>query len=324
MLSGAIKKITSDSTGDFAKHYVKLITDEVEDVELKKNEPLTVGDITIEANLLTVYYYPETLKNIMIKILEEDKNDEYILDLLPHIDISKEELREKIDSAIEDVITEFNSLPQDEELMVMKVYVANDGSILGRKLEILNNKEVHSTLGFFYAKQNNKGAYNLYLKDPKNNITISGSHIKEDEAYTGSLTLDYTDIEKSTEFNVKYDGLRTEAKNGRLYTYGTFSISSYSMMGMDLVFEFDAKDDTQLLTGKLNMGKSSLVTIETSAKLIEDYSIPIPDENAETYDMVTEIDGYYSTMDLDGFISALTEKLGINLKGLAESLLPIF
>jgi|LSQX01.3.fsa_nt_gb hypothetical protein len=324
-LSASIKKIISDSTADFVKRYVKLITDEITDVELKKNEQLTVGDITAEANLLTVYFYPETLKNISTKVLEEAKNDEYILDLLPLFQVSKDDYQEEIDEAIEEAKENLDSLPQDKELMVMNVYVANDGSILGRKIEILDEDDGNSILGFFYVEDSNKGAYDLYIdNDDDSDIKIIGSHTKENGAYSGSLTFEVTDATGPIEFDVDYEGLKVEAKNGQMYTYGSFSISSYALMGMEIAFEFDVKDDAQVSAIKLNMGKSSLVTLEASTKYIKDFAIPKPDANAETYDMVTDIDVYSSTIDFEGFISTLSDRLGVDLQGLLGNLLPMY
>lgn len=323
-LSKTIKKLSSDSTGDFVKRYAKLITDEIKDVELKKNERLTVGDITTKANLLTVYFYPETLRNISTKVLEEAKNDEFILDLLPLFYITKEEYQEEIDYVIEEAKLNLDSLPQDKELMVMNIYVANDGSILGRKLEILNDYDGNSTLGFFYVDQNDKGAYDYYIdNEDDSDIKITGGHIKENGAYTGSLTFEVADETRPTEFDVDYEGLKVEAKNGQMYSYGSFSISSYALMGIEIAFEFDVKDDAQLSTIKLNMGKSSLVTLEASTKYIKDFAIPKPDANAETYDLVTEIDGYTSTIDIEGFISTLSDRLGVDLQGLIGNFLPM-
>jgi hypothetical protein len=324
-LSDTIKKITSDSSADFVKRYTKLITGEIEDVELKKNEELTVGDITTNANLLTVYFYPETLKNISTKVLEEAKNDEYILDLLPLFDISKEEHQEKIDSAIIEAKENLDSLPQDKELMIMNLYVANDGSILGRKLEIIDEVEGNSSLGFLYIEQNNQGAYDLYIdNDYDSDIKITGSHIKEKGAYTGSLTFEVTDETGPTEFDVDYEGFRIERKNDQIYTYGNLSISSYAMMGMEIALEFDVKDDAQVSVLKLKMGKSSLVTLEASTKYIKNFAIPKPDGSLETYDMVTEIDDYSSTIDISGFISTLSDKLGVDLEGLIGNFIPMY
>lgn len=324
-LSDTIKNLTSDSSGDFVKRYVKLITDQIEDVELNKKEQLTVGDIRVDSNLLTVYFYPETLKNISTKILEEAKNDEFILDLLPLFAVSKEEYQEAVDETITDLKQRLESLPQDKELMIMNVYVGSDGSILGRKLEIIDDLGDSSTLGLFNIKQNNEGAYDFYITNSsEDNIQVIGSHTKSDGAYSGSATFVINNGASPTEFDIEYDGIKTEVKNNRMYNYGSLSLSSYAMMGMEIAIEFDVKGDEQLAAINLNMGKSSLVTLNTSTKYLKNYTIPKPDKSSETYDMLTEIDSYYSTIDIEGYIATLSDRLGVDLKNLLGSLLPMY
>lgn len=323
--SDAIKLITPEKTGDFIKRYGKLITNEIEDVELSKKEELTVGDITVESNLLTVYFYPETLKNISSSVLEVAKNDEFIIDLLPLFDMTKEEYQSEIDKAIVDAKNNLDSLPQDKELMVMKVYVGGDGKILGRNIEIIEDNKTTSTLGFFNVEENNKGAYEFYINNSdESDIQIKGSHTKEDGAYTGALTFEVTDETGPTEFTLEYDGLKLVPSKDRMNIYGSISLSSYAMMGMKLVIEHDVKDDAQLADIILKMGKSSLVTLETSTKYLEDFTIPQPDKNAEVYDMLTETDGYALTMDIDGYISSLSDKLGVDLQSLLGYFMPMY
>ncbi|TAH74907.1 MAG: hypothetical protein EWM47_01120 [Anaerolineaceae bacterium] len=325
--SEVFKKYTADSTGDFIKRYVKLITDEVEDVKLTKKEKLVVGDLTVESNLLTVYFYPETLKNITTRVLEEAKNDELILDLLPSFDITKEEFISKVDDAINNAKETFDNLPQDDEIIIMKVYVGKDGSILGRTMEFINSLEDTRTLGLSYIEDNNKGAYELYLdnNDGESIFNVAGSHTIENKAYTGSASFEMVSEETgSVEFEIEYEDIKTEIKNKNMYIYGNIGLSSYDMMGMEVVLEFDVKDDAQLMAIKLNLGKSSLVTLETSSKYLEDFTIPKPDENAQIFDASTDSDGYASTINIQEFISSLSDRLGVDLEGLLGSFLPIF
>ena len=96
------------------------------------------------------------------------------------------------------------------------------------------------------------------------------------------------------------------------------------MMGMEIALEFDVKDDAQLSTLKLNMGKSSLVTLDMSTKYLKDFTIPKPDQNAITYDLLTDMDGYVSTIDIEGYISALSDRLGVDLQSLLGNFLPMY
>lgn len=323
-LTELLEKLSSESTGDFIKRYAKIITSEIDDVKLTKKVPLTVGDVTVESNLLTVTIYPETLKNIIIKSLKEAKNDEYILDILSSFNISKGEYLDVIDESIEEITDSLGEHSEDDEVVVMKLYVGKDGNILGRKTQIISPSGESVDINFLNVSQNDKGAYDLLIsEDEDDTIRIKGNHSIKNEAYTGSGQLIVNSYETgSMEFDFEYEGLKTEIKNKSVFLYGNISLSSYEMMGMEIVLEFDAKDGEQLFAIKLNMGKSSLVTLETSTKSLDNFTIPKPDGNADIYDMLTEIEDYTLTMDVLGYISTLSDRLGVNLEGLLGGLLP--
>ena len=325
--SEAMKKLSSDSAGELVKRYAKLITDEIEDVKLTKNEKLTVGELTADTNLLTVSLYPETLKNITIGVLEEAKGDEFILEFLPLFEMTKEEFIAEIDETIEEAKSSFDSLPQDDVVMLMKVYVGSDGSILGRTMELINVHQDTITMGFSSVEQNNKGAYEFYISEnnEENIVNVSGSHSIENKAYTGTATFEVLSEDTGDiEFEIEYEDISYELKNNKPYLYGNINLSSYAMMGMEVALELDVKDDAQLATIKLNMGKSSLVTLETSTKYLEDFTIPKPDSNAQSFDALTETNEYAATLKLEEYISALSDRLGVDLNGLLGSFLPIY
>lgn len=324
--------LSSEKTGEFIKRYTALITDQIKDVELSKGENIAVKDVSVKANLLTITLNYEDFSDILRTVLKEAKDDEYIMDLLRIFNISKEDYEEEIDYALEELDDmdndpDFTAAYKDSKL-VMKVYVGNDGNIIGRKLDI-HNPEVTHTISFFNVEKNNKGAYkfNFHEEDWSTDITVTGSHSIDKDAYTGSAVVDIVsdDVEvPQLSFKLDYEGLKTVIKNDRIYSYGRMTLSSHAMMGMELAFEYDVKDDAQLVTLKLNMGSSSLVTLETSTKYLKDFVIPEPDKNAEVFDMTDEIDAYSYTIDTEKFISNLSQKLGVNLEDLLGNMLPFY
>lgn len=314
--------LKSERTGKFIKHYIKLITEEIQDVKLTKAESLTVGSLTVDANLLTVTIYPEDLLKITTKILEEAKNDEYIMDILSLLNLSKVEFNDVIDEALEEAKDYFAEFEEEDALILMDVYVSNDGSILGRRLDFPD-----AAIGSFYVEHNNKASYEYFIKseNSNSNIRITGSHSIKDKAYTGEAALDIfsqDSIMSAISFEVLYEDVKTVVKNNRMYNYGQITLSSYLFNGMDLTLEQDVIDEQQLVTLKLNFGSSPLVTLESSSKYIDNFKIPAKDKNAEIYDAITEIDAYYSTLNLQEYLSELSGKLGINLNGLFGSFIP--
>lgn len=323
----ALNLLSSENIGDFIKRYSALIIGEVKDVTLTKDEQVTIGEITVESNLLTARFYPETLLDIYTKVLEEARNDEYILDLLALLDTSKEEYNSNIDKALLDIKDKLQELDPEKELLTMNIYVAGDGRILGRELEFLDNTHDGSTIAYYYLQQKDKGSYEFYIKDnEETKFSLTGSHTKDNGTYSGGAVLEtlIRDDKGHTiySFDIDYKDVKTVVKNNRIYNYGSFNLSTGFMMGMEIVIEYDVKDDARLSTISLNMGRSSLVTLESSAKYINDFTIPTPDENADYYDILTESNEYYSTIDIQEYISSLSNRLGLDLEGLLGSFLP--
>ena len=218
-------------------------------------------------------------------------------------------------------------MPNDKAIFVMKVYVGSDGQILGRTLEPSDNNTNNGTLEILNIRQDDKGAYDISLKGNNGNhiLKVTGSHTIADKAYTGAAKIMMTtDKGESTEIDIEYDEIKTVIKDKRIYSYGEISFSTSSMLGFDLVIEYDAKDDEQLSTIKLNMGSSSLVTLDTSVKYLEDYTIPKRDGNAKVYDSLTESGDYYNSFDTDKYLSDLSDRLGIDLNSILGYFLPSY
>lgn len=325
--SEAMNKLSSNDTGEAIKRYIKLIIDEIDDVDLKKNVMLTVGDLTVETNLLEVHFYPETLKNTITKVMAEIKKDEYILSYLPLFDITKDEFINRLDKDTEEALNRLDNLRQDEEIMSMKVYVGSDGTILGRSIDLINVHDKTITIAFSNLKHNNKEAYEFYINEDgkENGFHLMGNHSVKDKAYNGLMTIELLSNDNlPVEFEIEYENLRLKHNKGNINIYGSINLSSYTMMGMEALIELDVKDDIQYATLKLNMGRTSLVTIETSYEYIEDLTIPKPNKNADTFDILTESDKYVATINLEDYISVLSERLGVDLEGLAGFFLPFY
>lgn len=317
--------LTSKKTADLIKRYAAIITAEIDDVELTKGESITVGDINVKANVLTVKLYPETVLNIGTKILEEAKNDDYIMEILDLYDVSKEDFNNAISEAMEEINALYDTVKDDDEFLEMDVFVGSDGKILGRKLEFITNDPNKVIVEYYNVEKGNNGAYEFYIKDDLGTklLDVNGSHTIDKGVYNGSAVVAITpdSNEPAISFNISYEDFKIDLKKDHPYVYGKIKLSSFAMMGMEIALKYDVKDDAQLMTLYLNMGTSSLVTFETSTKYLGDFSVPTPDANAIYYDAVTEIDEYNSSVDTDEFISNLSNKLGFDIEGLFGNLL---
>jgi len=321
------KRLSSDETADFIKRYAHIITDNVTNVELTKGEDFSVGDMTVKANLLTVTYTSEDLLNIAMKVLEEAEDDKYILDLLPLLSISEDDYKYGIYDALDEIEYALLDYDDDSELLIMDVYVDSNGNILGHNLSFKDDGYDVFQLGYSNVEQNNKGSYEIYLTEPSYNVTlsVSGNHTIQKGAYTGLAVVEFDDGGYSNiSFDVKYEDLKLDYKNNRTYTYGNINISSLMMMGMGINIDFDVDGDKQLTTISLKMGNSPLVSLETATKYLKDFKIPKPDRNADVYDLMYEGDEYLSTINIEEYLSKLSDRLGVDLLNLYENLFMLY
>lgn len=324
LINHALEVLSSDKTADFIRRYVSIVTAEIKDVELSKGKDLTVGDITVKANLLTASLTDETLYNIATKILEEAKDDEYILDLLPLFDMSEEDYQYEINYLLEDVKSYLTDLDK-EEVLLIDLYVNSDGEGLGYHMTFKDSGSDTFELAFSNVEDNNKGEYEFYMTDSysQDGLKLSGNHLIRNGAYTGSAVIDIiSTYNPNMSFTIKYDDIKYATKNNHLYAYGNINISSLMMMGMEIEIEYDVDGAYQLANIYLNMGSSPLVTLEASSRYLDNYKLPEPDSNAKVYDIITEIDAYSSTINLEGFISDLSDRLGVDLESLFGTFFP--
>ena len=66
------------------------------------------------------------------------------------------------------------------------------------------------------------------------------------------------------------------------------------------------------------MGASPLVTVGSTLEYLDDYTVKMPPKDAEAYNY-SQIDSYQASIDIEKYIDNLSEKLGVDLKGLLEN-----
>lgn len=324
-----IKLLGSEKTEDFIKRYISIITNEIDDVKLTKGAELTVGDMSVEANLITLSINEEAIFNIAINMIREAKDDKYVLDLFSSLGVSKEDFIYELEKT-ENLLTEsLEDMDSVSKLILMDVYVNKDGKIIGRNLRFQENGKDDATISYSYLEQNNKGSYEFSIRDftGSNSIKLFGSHTIKDGAYTGLAELDITVQDAGlpqASFKIEYQDVKNVIKNNRQYSYGKYNLSSLLMMGMEISLEYDVKDGQQLTTLSLNMGRSPLITLDARVKYLDNFKIPKPSQNAESYDLVSQIDQYYYTLKIDEYLSNLSDKLGLNLESIFGNLLSFY
>jgi len=324
-----LKLLTPERTADFLKRYGSIITDNMDKVELSKNEELTIDTLTVSCNKLTVTLDNENLYAIISAILEEAKEDEYIYDLLPIFDVSKSDYKDALDEAAASLKESLEGDTSVEGSLEMTVYVNNRGEIIGRDFIAVEDGSSIGSLGYAKLNKDNYEEFNLYLKDESGTMILdgSGNQTKDGDSYDGSakflISVPSSEFSTDVSLDVEYEDVKTETKDNRMYQYGTYTLSSPQAMGASLVVESDVVDDVQMNKITVQMGVSPLVSLDMKTKYLDDYSIPEISSSEETYD-ATEYESYLSTIDVEAYIASLSEKLGVDLQTIINNFMPYF
>jgi len=314
-----VKLPTPAETVDFLDRYSNLIVNNISQVEEQDNSVYKLDTLSTQCTKLTVTITNEEAKKIILAIYDQAKNDEYIINLLPLYDISKEEYQSSIDTAKADLKSSTEKLL--EKNLNMTVYVDNTGNIICRQFVSQD-----SNLGFGYGliTKSSDTEYNLYANNEDGNtvFNVTGHHKKVNGVYNGSATLkvsvpnesDFEDVS----IDLKYEDVKTETKNNHSFQYGTYYLSSADLMGLQITSAFSVKDDIQSNKTTFKLGTTKLATLDTTVESINDYKPSMPAKDAETYNM-SDIEKYYSTIDINAYISSLSEKLGIDIESLLNN-----
>ena len=318
-----LKDIKPEDIADFTKRYVKVITDNMKNVELTKGEEFEIGDTTEKCTLLTVTIDEETLKDILKAVVEEAKNDKFIIKLLPMFELSKDEYTDALEELSEELESGFSGTMDGE--IVMEVYVNNNDKIIGRTIEVFSEGTSQGVLSYGIATKGKESEYEFYIQDAGKTklVEVTGSHTKEKEAYTGEAEITVTGEEfnmGSMSFSIDYEDLRTEIKGNQVYQYGKVTLSSLLLMGMQFSMEYDVVDGIQHSKLSVGMGGTSIIGLDVTTEALKNFKIPKVDSSAEIFDTY-DTSGYEATMNIEQFISNLSDKLGVDLNTIMESLM---
>lgn len=308
------KNIKEEEVTEFIKHYTTIILESMDDVELEKGVTYSIDDIDVTANRLTVVIDAKTVQKIAIEVLKELKKDSYVQSFLPIFEVSKEEYQNSIDLAIS--YLEIGDMANEDGNATIELYVDQNGTSLGSRIKLNYDGDVLS-YGHGQVTKGNKSNYEYYIADDEENskIEITGSHTKEGNAYTGEADLTiHSDGAMSV--TISYDDFETSIRNGVPYYDGKVEFTSILFMGISLGVDMSSNGNTQEVDFNVSMAKENLFNINIITESLKNASVPSSPKDAVTYDMETEMDLYTSTIDVEGFLASLSEKLGVNVSDL--------
>lgn len=311
-----LKNLSSDTLSVMLQRYGNIAIDGVKQVEMDDSVEISIDTLSTKCTRLTITLSEKDAANILVTALEEARNDETIISLLPLMNLTKEEYQEAIHSTISDCRDTYAST---DALMKMEVYVNSKGEIIKRSFASALDD---SSLGYSRLSKGNLEEYRLYLTDEDGNeiINIEGSHRKNNQdAYTGDARFTYSDIYSDTSYriNISYDDYRSERTDNRIYQYGTIEVSSMDLMGIQVAMDFSVEDELQKCSIDFRMGAVSIVSADISAKYLDSVDVSMPSKDAKMYG-AEDMESYIATIDEDAYLSHLIEQFGINLQPLID------
>lgn len=316
--NSSLELINKERTADLIKRYSDIVIEHMKQVEQEDNFSLSVGSKTSRCTKLTVTITERELYGLVVDFLTEAKDDPYIIDLLPMFQLTKEEYQTDIEQTLSSL--QLSSAKVTDTDYQMDVYVDQKGTIIGREFRPMNSS---SAIGYTVLTEKDRSEYIIYLKDDSGAkvFEMNGSQEKEKASYDGKATVVISGAQEypsMISFDITYEDFRTERKDNISYQYGTVTVSSLELMGLQVMMNFNVDDNIQKSQIVVQMGAEPLVTFDTQINYKKDYEIMAIPADAEIYD-INQLEAYTATMDFDEYVAKLSEKLGVDLQSILDN-----
>ncbi len=217
------------------KRYMTVVVENLDSVTEKK-DTISVGDIEQKCTAIRVRIKQKDFNKVAVAVLEEAKEDKELIGLITDFavaaakmegeeEVDAKEIEEMIKAEIETALESAESAevdPEDDEEMIMTVWVNGKGEVIGRKIDI--NEEP-----LFVYKMPEKGgkfALKASIIDGDDEVIFDGEGKKNSSSLSGEFALKMKeDGGKAVKFiEVDVDKLDTKKmKEG--YLNGTFTLS---------------------------------------------------------------------------------------------------
>jgi hypothetical protein len=243
------------------------------------------------------------------------------------VEITEADYKKAIEDAQTSMKESLESTSAEEGSITMNVYVNNRGEIIGRDFSAEESGNKVGNLRFASLNKGDLNEFSLSVTDAEGNkiLTGNGTDTKSGDSNDGDINLVFSDpslslgLPADISLDIKYEGVRTELKNNRVYSYGTYTFSSPIAMGAELVIENSVTGEVQNCKATVQMGVTPLITFDAKTEYLKDFAIPAISGSEETYE---DYESYVSSFDVETFISNLSDKLGVDLQSLMNGFMP--
>lgn len=305
--------------------YSTIMVDHINTVEMEKDITLNASDISSDYTKLICTISSKDANDMAMAILNEAKTDKDLKNLLTSTEtMTEEEYLNGIDEAINGLASVIDTTNESESIQ-MVVYVDKSGRIMGREFNS-NQVDTNSSLGYFITRNGNDLGFSGWVAENEvDTLKVGGKATYTNGKISGSADITYSEYNELYGDNSNYtftlDFNDVSLVNDKGYMNGKFSITSASLMGMELNFDFIADEAEQQVIFKLLYGGVDAVTLDIVGKETTYQDFELPSNTEEVYDGVNELESYIATMDLEGFMANLESALGVDLGSLFGGLL---
>ncbi len=313
--SGAVEtgfigdNLTQEEFRSLAEKYTSLWNDCVSEVQQEKGEEITVGDYTSKYTVLAVDMNEEFIENTAEKYINTIKEDETIKDIVVNrLEICDEEKYfADLDNALEEIKSDEDG-EDDNLILTLKTYIDSNGKIRG--ISLMDNE--NAGFEFVFAGESEEKANGiLTFSNPDEEVEVKCDidYVANDNKYTGSVNMNFTENEDKTNILVGFTDLETVNEDYG-YMNGNLNVSIDDSAPFAVALSSDGssqKASFDIDVEDVNYGN---VVLEISSSEITELSIPdksgayIIDENTK------DLEGYVSEEDVINFIASVVKNIG--------------
>jgi hypothetical protein len=317
--------LSSETLNKILTRYSTIIIKNIDTVEMDKNTKLSASDINSDFTKLTATISNEDANAMALDVLNEAKTDKELINLLTTTEITTEtEYQASIDEAINQ-LNSFIDTTNESESIQMVVYVDKYGQIMGREFNS-NQVDTNSSLGYYVTRDGKDLGFTGWIaENDVKTLAFDGTATYSNSKISGKATLTYSEYNElygdnsNYTFDINFNDVSMSKEKG--YMNGQFSLSSSSLMGMEIAVDCIADKTGQQVIFKLLYGGVDAVTFDIVMKETAYQDFEMPAETNEIYDGINELEAYAATMDIESFMANLETTLGVDLDALLGYLL---
>lgn len=305
--------------------YVKLVLDNVENVERTRGAVLECDEVSQKCTLLTVTLKEEDCLKILKAVCSEAVKDENLKKIYMDFGQAAGQDEDDVEKSYDDMIEELEKMSNVEELhlrmekLVIELYVDGDGKIVGRVYNFVDEDGDKTSVKLAMATKGSKAGFELSVKDDETTAKMAGTGKLSGGKVTGdyalkvngekilTLSVEKFDLSAFEKGNLKGhftcqfegdEGLGLLPRTLQRYT-STFSALS---PGFDLICDItDKKHEIDL--GVLT-NEEELFRIKLKGSIKSGTKVKIPGKAVDVTDQ-SDLKGFLEGMNWDKVLDAL-------------------